>query len=77
MKTSPFLDEIYLEGRTSGLMQCRAELIATVRSRIGSTIPDDILRRIEGEQDFARLMRWFAATRDASSFDELRGLLVP
>ena len=75
VKTSAFLEEIVFETRSDDLTQCKEELIASTRTRLGSTIPDDILQRIRGERDFARLIRWSISLGRASSFDELRTLL--
>ena len=75
VKTSPYLDEIAFEVRSNALTQCKEELLASTRTRLGSTIPDDILQRIRGERDFARLIRWSISLGGASSFDELRTLL--
>ena len=71
MKTSPFLEEIAQAAR----VQSRKEsLIDLIGARIGQTIPHDILSRIEAEEDFPRLKRWFTVIANVSSFDELRAL---
>jgi len=72
MKTSPFLDEIVQEtkGRTG-----RQMLAATICARLGTSIPEDIRKRIGAEQDFDRMLRWNLAIPGLSSFDELRTLL--
>ena len=72
VKTSPYLDEIAQEGEVRGRKRTLTDVIG---GRLGQQIPDDILSRIEGEQDFARLRRWSTVIANVSSFDELRTLL--
>ena len=75
VKNSPYLEEVAFEARSDALSRCKGELIASARTRLGSTIPEDLLGRIEAERDFGRLIRWSISLGRASSFDELRALL--
>ena len=50
-------------------------LTAYIGGLMGSGIPKDISKRIDSEQDYARLRGWARAIGRASSFDELRTLL--
>ncbi len=73
--TSPFLEKIYHEAQAIATSECKNALVANACVYLGGTIPDDILRRIEGQQDVARLMRWAFFVGRSSSFDKLRTLL--
>lgn len=72
VKNSPYLEEVARE--TEG-RRGRQMLTATIVSRLGKAIPEDIRKRIGSEADFDRMLQWNLAIPDLSSFDELRTLL--
>ena len=72
MKTSPFLDEIAREAQGRGGRQM---VTAMICARLGTSIPEDIRKRITSEKDFDRMLRWNLAIPDLSSFDDLRTLM--
>ena len=50
-------------------------LTTMIVSRLGTSIPEDIRKRIGSEEDFDRMLRWTESMGNISSFQELRALL--
>lgn len=68
-------EEAYEDGREAGkaegLMESDRQAIYIFLERLG-TIPEDIHRRIEAEQDRATLQKWHIAAPSVKSFEEFR-----
>jgi hypothetical protein len=72
VKNSPYLMEVAQEAEDR---RGRQMVTAMICAQLGTSIPEDIRKRIGAEQDFDRMLRWNLAIPGLSSFDDLRTLL--